>query len=502
MLHKNFAVMGAFRELKARFARNIKGNISTVFAFSLIPIAGVAGAGVDYSRAVETRNQLQHAADAAALAGGRTLVDGGRDFKKRARKSFKENYKNAKFAEKVKFKAKKIKDGIRVDVSARMDTTFLAVVGYKTIDLKVFSEIGVSNTKLEVALVLDNTGSMQGNKIHTLKKSAKSLVKAIMRKKGKNEHTRIAIVPFADYVNIGMANRKEPGVYVRNDYTIRTVHPGGTSCWNTYPNSTRSCTTTGGSSGYWGTCYGSSTNDGIVSTYSYSCKKGASSGTTTCTGSYGSPVRHCRSYPTTYSYTHYKWYGCVGSRNYPLDTRDSNYSTKVPGLLATSNNCKPAEMLRLNDNRSKVLKALNAMKADGETYIPSGLMWGWRAISSGIPFADGVAYGKTPAERKKRRKVIVLMTDGINTKSPTYPTHHGSNTNRANNLTKKICKNIKKKHITVYTIAFEVKNAAVKKLLKDCVGNGGAYFDAKSSKELKMAFQNIALALMNLRLTR
>ena len=502
MLSKSFAVVTIFRDLKSRFARNVKGNISTLFAFSLIPIAGVAGAGVDYSRAVETRNQLQHAADAAALAGGRSLVDGGRNFKKRGRKSFKENYKNAKYADKVKFRIKKIKDGVRVDVSARIDTTFLAIVGYKTIDMKVFSEIGVSNTKLEVALVLDNTGSMQGRKINTLKKSARALVKAVMRKKGKNKHTRIAVVPFADYVNIGMANRKEPGVYVRNDYTVKTTHPGGTSCYNTYPDSTRSCKTTGGSPGWWGTCYGSSTNDGIVSHYSYRCRKGGSSGTTTCTGSYGRAVRKCRSYPTTYSYTRYKWYGCVGSRKNPLDTRDDTYSKKVPGLLATSNNCKPSEMLRLNDNRRVVLKALNSMKADGETYIPSGLMWGWRAISKGIPFADGVAYGKTPAERKKRRKVIVLMTDGINTKSPTYPEHNGSDTARANRLTAKICKNIKKKHITVYTIAFEVKNSAVKKLLKDCVGNGGAYFDAKSSKELKMAFQNIALALMNLRLTR
>ncbi len=472
-----------------------------IFAFSLIPIAGVAGAGVDYSRAVETRNQLQHAADAAALAGGRSLAKDDKSYKKIARNSFYENYKNAKFAKNVSLKVKKIKDGIRVDAAAKMDTTFLQVVGYDKIAMEVFSEIGVSNSKLEVALVLDNTGSMAGSKLASLKKSARILVKALMREKV-NKHTKIAVIPFADYVNIGLKHRKEPGVYVKPDYTVTKTHPGGRRCYNTYPNSTRKCKTTGGSSGYWGTCYGTRVNDGVTTSYSYSCKKGKSSGKKTCTGSKGRAVKKCRSYPTTYSYKKYKWYGCVGSRNNPLDTLDSGYKTKVPGLLASYNNCKPAELTRLTNNRSVVLGALSNMKADGYTYIPTGLLWGWRAISKGIPFADGAPYGKTRAEKKKYRKVIVLMSDGVNTKSPTYPEHKGRDTKKANKLTEKLCQNIKKKDITVYTIAFEVKNSTVRKLLEACAGNGGQYFNAKNSKELKVAFQDIAMALMNLRLTK
>ncbi len=501
MARKQFCFFDCMKVKKPDFLHNIKGNVSMIFAFSLIPIAGVAGAGVDYSRAVETRNQLQHAADAAALAGGRSLARDDKSFKKIARNSFYENYKNAKFAKKVTLKVKKIKDGIRVDADAKMDTTFLRVVGYDQIAMEVFSEIGVSNSKLEVALVLDNTGSMSGSKLASLKKSARTLVKTLMRKKV-NKHTRIAVVPFADYVNIGMKHRNEPGVHVRPDYKVTKMHPGRTRCYNTYPNSTRKCKTTGGSPGYWGTCYGTRVNDGVVSSYSYSCRKGGSRGTTTCTGSRGRPVKKCKTTPTTYSYTRYKWYGCVGSRNHPLDTRDSGYKTKVPGLLASYNNCKPSELTRLNNNRNVVLSALNKMKANGSTYIPTGLLWGWRTISNGIPFADGAAYGKTRAEKSKYRKVIVLMTDGINTKSPTYPEHNGRDTNKANKLTEKLCQNIKKKDITVYTIAFEVKNSTVKKLLKACAGNGGQYFNAKNSKELKVAFQDIAMALMNLRLTK
>ncbi len=502
MLYRQSSIVRTFLNLKTAFRRCVRGNISTIFAFSLVPIAAVAGAGVDYSRAVETRNQLQQASDAAALMGGRILSEDGKDYNIRARKSFNENAKNAIFAKKVKFDIKKIKEGVRVDVSAKMDTTFLAVIGYTSIDLAVFSEIGVSNTKLELALVLDNTGSMSGRKITTLKNSARDLVKAVMPKPGNNEQTRIAVVPFADYVNIGLKHRKEPGIDVRDDYSIKNVRPGGNWCRNTYPKSTRKCKWTGGSPGYWGTCTKTVVNDGVTSTKTYRCKKGASKGTKTCTGSRGKPVRKCTPYPPKVSYTKYKWYGCVGSRNPPLDTRDDTYSTRVPGLLAKRNNCKPRALTRLTENRNTVLKAIKAMRADGMTYIPTGLLWGWRTLSAGIPFADGEPYGKTRAERKKNRKVIVLMTDGMNTRSPTYPEHIGSNTGKANTLMTKICNNIKDKYITVYTIAFEVKDATVKKLLKDCVGNDGAYFDAKNAGELKLAFKNIALALMRLRLTK
>ncbi len=52
------------------------------------------------------------------------------------------------------------------------------------------------------------------------------------------------------------------------------------------------------------------------------------------------------------------------------------------------------------------------------------------------------------------KRYLVLMTDGENTISPTYPYHDGSNTTTANNLTRDICTNIKADNIEVFSIAF------------------------------------------------
>ena len=63
---------------------------------------------------------------------------------------------------------------------------------------------------LEVILVLDKTGSMAGAKLEALKAAAAELVEQIMD----GENVRVGIVPFAQYVNIGLDLRNEPGFLV------------------------------------------------------------------------------------------------------------------------------------------------------------------------------------------------------------------------------------------------------------------------------------------------
>ena len=55
-------------QLFRRFAGDRSGNISAIFALSLIPVVGLIGAAVDYSRANKARTALQAALDSTALA--------------------------------------------------------------------------------------------------------------------------------------------------------------------------------------------------------------------------------------------------------------------------------------------------------------------------------------------------------------------------------------------------------------------------------------------------
>jgi Flp pilus assembly protein TadG len=51
-----------------RFFRDRRGTVAITFAIAAIPLAGVSGAAVDYSRAVQIRQKLEIATDAAALS--------------------------------------------------------------------------------------------------------------------------------------------------------------------------------------------------------------------------------------------------------------------------------------------------------------------------------------------------------------------------------------------------------------------------------------------------
>ncbi len=50
------------------FLRDSGGNVAIMTALALVPLIGVVGAALDYSRAWDTTSKLHRAADAAALA--------------------------------------------------------------------------------------------------------------------------------------------------------------------------------------------------------------------------------------------------------------------------------------------------------------------------------------------------------------------------------------------------------------------------------------------------
>ena len=104
-----------------------------------------------------------------------------------------------------------------------------------------------------------------------------------------------------------------------------------------------------------------------------------------------------------------------------------------------------------------------------------------------------------PACRKVRR-FMVLMTDGVNSVSPTASGHDGSDTSQADTYTQEACTNIKADNITIFTVAFEVPDNAIKDVLRNCASNGGFFYDAASSAELLAAFDAIGQQLVNLRI--
>ncbi len=470
-----------------RFRRDERGVFAVVFGVLAIVLVAMGGAVVDFVNVQNARGMAQSSLDATTLALQpkiNTLSE--TEILDQAQLLLNERMAVINLSAAIETVTKDTNEGtLFIEARFSVPTYFLTLVGIPNLQTRVHSEVTSKSVNIEVALVLDSTASMTGAKLTALKVSANLLVDELMPN-AENPNLKISIVPFNRYVNIGMPNRNEPGLDIEPDYDWT---PAGEYCYNTYPNSTYQCDSN------WESY--SCTIDGVAST----CWRWVY---TNCTGSYGAPVEVCVPQGTR----HFRWYGCMGSRHLaPLDTQDDTYiANEVPGIMRHWNSCRVTPLTELSSTKADVQSGIEAMTAQDNTYIPTGLMWGWRLLSPGIPFTSASAYGP------QNKKVLILMTDGQNTISPStawtehepgnHRVHRGANTNEANTKTAEICANIKDEDIVVYTIAFDVTDATIRTILENCAGNGGAYFDASDASELEEAFINIADDLKVLRVSR
>jgi hypothetical protein len=356
-----------------------------------------------------------------------------------------------------------------VTIKGKLNTSLMRVAGVNTMDLGAFSEVGLSSDGMEVALVLDNTGSMNdSNRLPALKTAAKQLVDEVFKAAGKN-YVRIGVVPFSEYVNVGMGNRNAPWINVPADSSTTT-----NQCWDTYPNATKSNCRMETST--WN-------NDGIPQTSTYEV----------CDWNYGAKVQQCG--PVTNTLT---WNGCVGSRSVTADVGIGDPATKYPGVQNVS--C-PTDLLPLSSNRAVDAK-IDDMNGVGNTYIPAGLVWGWNLLDPNQPFTE--AKSASWMKQHGGTKAIVLMTDGDNTLTPTYPFHtpDGGNAAVANSKVTALCDNIKGEQITIYTVSLMVSNPVSKAMLVNCASDGNKAYAADDPAALAEAFKNITESLLALRFVK
>jgi hypothetical protein len=142
------------------------------------------------------------------------------------------------------------------------------------------------------------------------------------------------------------------------------------------------------------------------------------------------------------------------------------------------------------------------------TYIPGGLIWGVNMLSPTAPLTEGAAYDP---KNTNPRKVIVLMTDGLNSR---MVVKNGSNKGGYQNISNKdqtaqvnkdtgtACNYAKSKEVEIFSIAFMVNDVDVKAMLQNCATDAQHYYDATNSATLAEAFAGIGQSLTNVRLAR
>ena len=455
------------------FASDEGGSIAILVGVMILTMMIVSGVAIDFARAQNTKESLQQDLDAALLFAGNERMQKGADYNiVEGAQQYMDGLARQQLVHGLATVTINQPSPTLIQAIARtkIRCTIMQIFGYNELDVATSSEVALGQQPIEVSLVLDNTGSMAGAKMAALKDAAKSLVDIAYKAPEASSHVKIGIVPFARYVNVGLSNRNQNWISVPPDATTT----GPQSCSTVTP-------VTGQSNcrDQTGTYF----SDGVSTTYTYQ----------TCDYTYGPPVQQCTT-PTSST----TWYGCVGSRNYPLDTLDEQYSTKEKGI---SNVGCPSEITPLINDQAALKARVDEMNPADETFIPTGLMWGWRVLSKDAPYAEGMDPATT-VDGQRVRKVMVLMTDGQNTLSPTYPSHDGNDATLANKLTAEVCQNIKAAGIEIYTVAFSVTDDKIKGILQSCASAANKYFDATDAEKLKMSFNDIAKDFSPLRVTR
>ena len=461
-----------------RFISAAGGNVAMMFGLFLIPILIGAGIGLDMLRAHQFRSQLNEAADSGLLAAARSKVLDGTltdaEAEAIARQYFDANGITGTDIEiqSFDFVEDTVNEVFRLTVTGRMKTTLMGIAGQEWVPINILSEAAMAPPRaLEVVMVLDNTGSMSGQKIIDLRDAANLLVDTIMD--DVDNEVLVGLVPFATHVRLESYGA-EPWLSV----------PADSSYEDTDCDVDEAAATSAGCTEEAATCY----SDG----FPYACTRWQ------CPGG-ADPPETCttETQPTT-------WLGCVGSRNYPWNIRDEQFDIHlVPGVLnntGSSGDC-PQEVLPMTIDKTAVQNAINAMGASGNTYIPGGLTWGLRLISSDSPFTEGDTYANIQAQAGI--KAIVLMTDGENTKSPrTDGSHYNTDVALADQYTLEMCDEIKNEGIILYTIAFDITDPDTLDMISDCATDSDSYFNAEDAAELSDAFGVIGNSLTELALTK
>lgn len=503
------------RHVLRRFRNDRSGAIAQLFAVALLPIIGIAGGAVDYTMASGRKVRLQSALDAATLAATRSVTANSTNAQIA---QIVRNHLNANldFGAQVELTVVVDAAARKVDANATLahQPYLLPVIGISSIPVGAQSSSQLGRALIEVALVLDNSGSMAGSRITTLRSSATDLMRKVLDMAYIQGDAKVAVVPFASMVNVGSNNAGaswidsqgtspihnenfSTGVNRLTLYSqMRNVSWGGCVEARPSPHDVTDTAPTSGNpatlfvpsfapdepdEGTWWSFYNNYLGDG-------SCQTGLG------TDMLSRQRRTC------------KYSGATP------DTSLANGTRRGPNQLCDSNPIIP-----LTASQTTLTTALTAMPAYGGTNLHEAVMWGWRVLSPEPPFTEGRAYNTA-----ENRKIMVLMTDGAND-AIGLPNMNGSfysaygysaagrlgttSSNRSdivakmNEKTLTACTNAKALGIQIYTVGFYVTDATAQSILQQCATNPSMALLADSDQGLANAFDAIGDHIKRLRLT-
>ena len=522
-------------EFSARFARDERGVTAILYGVMFTALLLGAAAAIDYGRAVHDKFEQQSALDAATLAASHRLGLDDQDATGliKANKFFAANMPDGSTAHITSLTMDSVNGEVHATSSNSVGTTLLKMSSAGEarrdhINVGTSSRVVKGDGTLEVALVLDNSGSMNSD-MPDLKTAAKNLVSVVFTG-ASSDKVKVGVVPFSASVNVGASHagaswmdtgaassiHSEDFSASKSRFDLFTdlgVTWGGCVAARPSPYDVQD---TAASTGIPDTMFvpmfaPDEPDDANASAAGYSSYPNnyISDYGGTCPAATQVCVKFNKKKNTCSQY---------GNATMPVaeaQSRLCKYSGATVSGSGPNHMCTTTAILPLTQTKATVNTAIDAMAATGYTNIPDGTMWGWRVLSPGEPFSEGRAYSDSD-----NKKILVIMTDGDNT----YP--HSSNhnesrygafgfashgrlgttyTNTAYSAamdTKLLaaCANAKAANVTIYTVGFRLEgNAAALTRLQTCASGVSHAFSASSGAALIQSFENIGRSIAKLR---
>jgi len=455
------------------------GGALPLSAGMMLTLVGFTGIALDGARLIYAKDVLQRSLDSAGLAAGHALdaddmTADGQDF-------FDANVvAGGSILRNTNLSIVSSQDDrvLTLTATAEVESTFMSVFGFDTVSVSASTEVTRETRGMELALVMDNTGSMRGGgKIDAMKTAATALINSIFDGEEVHPNLWISVVPYTATVNMGSGRSAwlqtaEQGLLTDGSY-------GGTT-W-------KGCTEARGGTG-------DRTDDppAIDPFYVYLYEDASDN----------------------------DW--ILSGGGFDIDESNGAQNNGTGPNLG----CGPA-ITSLSQARSTALAAIAEMQPwhRGGTASNLGLVWGWRTLS---PRWQGLWGGSTPADmpfgydEPFMDKVIVILTDGQNQ----FYDHNGGGPDGSDYTAydrlnifgystlgqarqelddrfAELCVSIKNAGIRIFTITFgSTPSSSTQSLYETCASNPGFYFHAPNNSELQTAFDAIGRQLSNLRLSQ
>jgi len=496
--------------LAREFAVSKGGNVAMMWGLALIPLALAAGAGLDYARAVVVRSNMSEAIDAAALAVGGTNGLTTAQQATLAQQYFNANYKaDSSYGTPAALTVTPSGQSIIISATDQMPTTLLSAVGMSTMTITASTKVVWGQMKLWVALVLDNTGSMcqpdsnpctgdtnTGIKINALKTASHQLLTMLQNASTTAGDVRVAVVPFARDVNIGTG-------YAASTWLSWTDFNAAPATPSTSVGPGSNCPWTVSSNGFH--CQSSPVNGSsqVTTIPSSGTYKGYICPSDNSVGHYYNGCFNSVSSSGHYNHTWIAnatstWSGCVTDRTQNYDVQDTTPSTGTPATLFVAENspsCPDATILPLSYNWTALSSEIDSMVAGGSTNQTVGLAWGWQALTQGAPLSPIALPANT-------QRVIILLSDGLNTQDRWYGDGSSQSTSVDNRMSA-ACANAKADGITIYTIFVDLNGTQGNSdVLQACASDASKYFDLTTAGAIVTTFNQIGQQITNLRVAQ